>query len=114
MWKIVGAWEAVKLNEVEMTKKLWEKTFEEPYEKAGCEAVSGVQKIKPPIYWKVTDLDVNTKYKSLLPRFLSEVSCLYCISLPMYFFLQFLSRDRKEICSIQIYLYFPFDVVGII
>lgn len=73
LWKIVGAWEAVKPNEVEMTKKLWEKTFEEPYEKVGCETISGVQTIRPPIYWKVTDLDVNTKYKSLLPRFLSEV-----------------------------------------
>lgn len=27
LWKIVGAWEAVKPNEVEMTKKLWEKNF---------------------------------------------------------------------------------------
>lgn len=90
MWKIVGAWEAVKPNEVEVTKKLWEKTFEEPYEKAGCEVISGVHKIKPPIYWKVNDLDVNTKYKSLLPRFLSEVSCLYCtaLNLPMYLFLE--------------------------
>lgn len=73
MWKIVGAWEAVKPNEVEMTKKLWQKTLEEPYEKACCETISGVRIIRPPIYWKVSDLDVNTKYKSLLPRFLSEV-----------------------------------------
>ncbi|XP_017248337.1 uncharacterized protein LOC108219410 isoform X2 [Daucus carota subsp. sativus] len=73
MWKIVGPCDAVKPNEVEMTKKLWEQTFEEPYEKAGCEVISEVHKIKQPIYWKVTDLDVNTKYKSLLPRFISEV-----------------------------------------
>lgn len=74
MGKVVGAWEAVKENEVEETKKPWERTFDEPYEKAGCEAIGGVLKVKPPIYWEVTNIDVNTKYKSLLPRFLLEVS----------------------------------------
>ncbi|MCD9560216.1 hypothetical protein HAX54_018715 [Datura stramonium] len=31
--------------------------------------------VKPPIYWEVTDTDVNAKYSSMLPRFLLEV-CL--------------------------------------
>lgn len=74
MGKVVGAWEAVKKEDVEETKKLWEQTFDEPYEKAGCEAIGRVRKVKSPIYCEVTDIDVNTKYKSMLPRFLLEVS----------------------------------------
>lgn len=73
MEKVVGAWEAVKKDDVEETKKLWERTFDEPYDKAGCEAIGRVRKVKPPIYCEVTDIDVNTKYKSMLPRFLLEV-----------------------------------------
>uniref|UniRef100_A0A2C9VBW7 GRPD C-terminal domain-containing protein n=1 Tax=Manihot esculenta TaxID=3983 RepID=A0A2C9VBW7_MANES len=49
--KIGGIWETVKEKEVEETKKVGEYAFDQPYEKA----------------------DVNTKYKSLLPRFLLEV-----------------------------------------
>ncbi|XVF57540.1 hypothetical protein PTKIN_Ptkin06aG0213800 [Pterospermum kingtungense] len=79
MGKIVGLWETVKQKEVEETKKLWERTFDQPYEKAGGGMAVEFDKInlaKPPIYWEVSDVDVNTKYKSMIPRFLLEV-CVF-------------------------------------
>jgi len=76
MGKIVGLWETVRSKEVEETKKLWERAFDQPYVKAGgAIEFGGVASIvKPPVYWEVSDTDVNTKYKSLLPRFLLEVT----------------------------------------
>ncbi|KAL9378919.1 hypothetical protein Peur_027401 [Populus x canadensis] len=78
MGKIVGLWETVRSKEVEETKKLWERAFDQPYVKAGgAIEFGGVASIvKPPVYWDVSDTDVNTKYKSLLPRFLLEV-CVF-------------------------------------
>ncbi|KAL5783858.1 hypothetical protein ACOSP7_008887 [Xanthoceras sorbifolium] len=76
MGKVTGLWGTVKAKEVEETKKLWEKTFDQPYEKAGGGLgmeFNGVASVKPPVYWKVSDTDVNTKYKSMVPRFLLEV-----------------------------------------
>ena len=35
--KVVSLWATVKEKEVEETKKLWERTFDQPYEKAGGE-----------------------------------------------------------------------------
>ncbi|XP_055816654.1 uncharacterized protein LOC129886128 isoform X2 [Solanum dulcamara] len=75
MRKVVGAWENVKEEDVEVTKKLWERIFDQPYEKAGGLAIGKTVDLKPPIYWEVTDTDVNAKYSSMLPRFLLEV-CL--------------------------------------
>lgn len=73
MWenigKVVGLWQTAQEKEVEETKKIWERTFDEPYEKAG----GGIAMAKPPIYWETSDVDVNTKYKSMIPRFLLEV-----------------------------------------
>lgn len=57
------------------TKNLWEKTFDQPYEKAGCPSISRPL-VDEPLYWDVTDTDVNTRYKSLVPRFMFEVSGL--------------------------------------
>ncbi|CAK7340610.1 unnamed protein product [Dovyalis caffra] len=80
MGKVVGLWETVKSKEVEETKKLWERAFDQPYEKAGGAIEYGGARVasivKPPVYWEVSDTDVNTKYKSLLPRFLLEV-CVF-------------------------------------
>ncbi|XVF06006.1 hypothetical protein REPUB_Repub06bG0010900 [Reevesia pubescens] len=79
MGKIVGLWETVKEKEVEETKKLWERTFDQPYEKAGGGITVELDKVnlaKPPIYWEVSDVDVNSKYKSMIPRFLLEV-CVF-------------------------------------
>ena len=76
MGKVVGLWETVKEKEVEETKKLWERTFNQSYEKAGGGIAVELDKVnlaKPPIYWEVSDVDVNTKYKSMIPRFLLEV-----------------------------------------
>lgn len=76
---IVSLSENVAKSDVEETKNLWEATFDQPYEKAGAEIafnVAGISPIKPPLHWQVSDTDINTKYKSLLPRFLLEVSSL--------------------------------------
>ncbi|PPD97369.1 hypothetical protein GOBAR_DD05582 [Gossypium barbadense] len=55
-------------------------TFDEPYEKAGGGIAVGMEKVvlpNPPIYWEVSDVDVNTtKYKSMIPRFLLE-ACVF-------------------------------------
>lgn len=79
--KVAGTWEVVKKVEIEETKKLWERTFEQPYEKAGGTAIGKDVMVKPPIQWEVTGTDVNTKYKSMLPRFLLEVSFTIALSL---------------------------------
>nr|XP_048324452.1 uncharacterized protein LOC107411832 isoform X3 [Ziziphus jujuba var. spinosa] len=65
-------------KEVEETKNLWERTFDQPYEKAGGGIVleSEVTSVKPPVYWDVSDTDFNSKYKSTHPRFLLEV-CVF-------------------------------------
>lgn len=73
--KIVGVGDAVNEEDVEETKMLWERTFDQPFEKAGGAAITRPI-ADPPFYWDVTNTDVNTKYKSLVPRFLFEV----CIS----------------------------------
>lgn len=75
--KVVGEGELVKEEDLEVTKKLWEKVFDQPYEKAGCPAIGGAGGLNPPpIHWEVTDTDVNVKYRPLLPRFLLEVNIL--------------------------------------
>ncbi|EOY11551.1 Uncharacterized protein TCM_026691 isoform 1 [Theobroma cacao] len=78
MGKVVGLWETVKEKEVEESKNLWERTFDQPYEKAGGGLAVELDnlKAKRPIYWEVSDVDVNTKYKSMIPRFLLEV-CVF-------------------------------------
>lgn len=81
--KVVSMWATVKGKEVEETKKLWERTFDQPYEKAGGEIaleLDGGVSFKPTVYWEVSDTDVNTKYKPMHPRFLLEVS--FCILFP--------------------------------
>lgn len=71
--KIVGVWDVVKKEDTEETKMLWERTFDQPYEKAGGAAIARPA-AEPPFHWDVTNTDVNTKYKSMVPRFLFEVS----------------------------------------
>jgi hypothetical protein len=75
--KVATISEPVKEKDFEETKKLWDRAFNQPYEKAGGEVpltLKGVMSNKSPISWEESDTDVNTKYKSLLPRFLLEVS----------------------------------------
>ncbi|XP_075660078.1 glycine-rich domain-containing protein 2 isoform X2 [Castanea sativa] len=79
MGKVVTVWESVKEKEMKETKILWERAFDQSYEKAGGEVVLDLDRVnlvKPPVYWEVSDTDVNTKYKSMLPRFLLEV-CVF-------------------------------------
>ncbi|KAL9233333.1 hypothetical protein vseg_008351 [Gypsophila vaccaria] len=72
--KVVGPWDhSVKEDDIRETTRLWEATFDQPYEKAGGRVAVGFA-VKTPVYWVVSDSDANTKYKSLHPRFLLEVS----------------------------------------
>ncbi|KAH6805829.1 enolase [Perilla frutescens var. frutescens] len=77
--KIVGLGDAMKEEDIEETKMLWERTFDQPYEKAGAAAIARPI-AQPPFYWDITNTDVNTKYKSLVPRFLFEVCITVIIS----------------------------------
>lgn len=74
--KVVGVWEKVKEEDVEAARKLWESIYNQPYEKAGGQVIMdlGDVSIQPPVHWEVSDCDVNTRYKSVIPRFLLEVS----------------------------------------
>ncbi|KAJ1385576.1 Glycine-rich domain-containing protein-like [Sesbania bispinosa] len=77
--KVATLPETVKEEEIEETKKLWDRAFNQPYEKAGGEVpltLEGVISIKSPVYWEESDTDVNTKYRSMLPRFLLE-ACVF-------------------------------------
>ncbi|PSS28839.1 Glycine-rich domain-containing protein [Actinidia chinensis var. chinensis] len=76
MGKVAAVWEEVNEEEMEETKKLWVKTFDQPYETTGGEINGGAAKVKPPVHWEVADEDVNIRYKSMLPRFLLEV-CVF-------------------------------------
>ena len=56
----------------ERDKDIVERAFDQSYEKAGGEVVLDLDRVnlvKAPVYWEVSDTDVNTKYKSMLPRF---------------------------------------------
>ncbi|KAL8188845.1 hypothetical protein R6Q57_029600 [Mikania cordata] len=74
MEKIIGSDESANGDDLEVMKKLWERVFDQPFEKAGC-AVND-DDVKPSIRWEVTDSDVNVNYRPLLPRFLLKVNML--------------------------------------
>ncbi|CAJ1976104.1 unnamed protein product [Sphenostylis stenocarpa] len=77
--KVVTLSETVKEKELEETQKLWDRAFNQPYEKAGGEVtfkLEGDTSIKSPVYWEESGTDVNTKYRSMLPRFLLE-ACVF-------------------------------------
>ncbi|KAK4339693.1 hypothetical protein RND71_041155 [Anisodus tanguticus] len=98
MRKVVGGVEVVKEEDIEETKELWERIFDQPYEKAGGLAIGKPVDVKPPIYWEVTDTDVNTKYSSMLPRFLLEV----CLTVKLKPKIKTLSCDAsKEFLRLQ-------------
>ncbi|XP_027114744.1 uncharacterized protein [Coffea arabica] len=79
--KVHGAWDDVNVKEgaIEEAKNMWEEIFDRPYEKAGGSAIGRAVHVKPPFYWDASDTDVNTKYRSLVPRFLLE----FCISVKL-------------------------------
>lgn len=79
MIKVVRDGEAVEKSEVETTKKLWNRYFNQPYEKAGGEltlVITNESRLcnNTMFYWPVSDIDINTAYKSIRPRFVLEVS----------------------------------------
>ncbi|KAL3538209.1 hypothetical protein ACH5RR_001575 [Cinchona calisaya] len=90
--RVYGAWVAVKEEVIEQTKFAWEEIFDQPYEKAGGSAIGKVIDVKPPFYWDVTDTDVNTKYKSLVPRFLLE----FCISVKLKTHTKAMKKDTSN------------------
>ncbi|GLT94860.1 hypothetical protein SLE2022_125770 [Rubroshorea leprosula] len=55
MAKVVGVWETVNVKDVDSIKKLWERAFDQPYEKAGVGLVMEFKRVipvKPPVYWE--------------------------------------------------------------
>ncbi|CAN8253851.1 unnamed protein product [Cochlearia groenlandica] len=82
--KMLQIGESVEKREVKITKKLWNRCFDQPYEKAG-----GILTVIDSntsrqwdnnnnivFYWPVSDLDINTCYKSIRPRFVLEL-CIF-------------------------------------
>ncbi|KAK9136804.1 hypothetical protein Sjap_007398 [Stephania japonica] len=76
MGKVIGVCEKVKDEDVIATKRVWESTFDQPYEKAGATIEGTIGGSKRPVYWEVLDIDFNSKYKSMEARFLLEV-CVF-------------------------------------
>ncbi|KFK35517.1 hypothetical protein AALP_AA4G001400 [Arabis alpina] len=80
MTKVVRIGEAVEKTQVETTKKLWNRYFNQPYEKAGGEltVIANESRLSDNtvFYWPVSDIDVNTTYKSIRPRFVLEL-CIF-------------------------------------
>ncbi|XP_024005248.1 glycine-rich domain-containing protein 1 isoform X2 [Eutrema salsugineum] len=80
MRKVVRYGETVEKSEVETTKKLWNRYFNQPYEKAGGEltVIPNESRLcnNTVFYWPVSDVDVNTSYKSIRPRFVLEL-CIF-------------------------------------
>ncbi|XP_071715917.1 glycine-rich domain-containing protein 1 [Rutidosis leptorrhynchoides] len=76
MDKIIESGHFVKDEDLDKMKKLWERVFDQPYEKAGCPILSDIETLKSPFNWEATDTDVNVKYRTLLPRFFLEVKVL--------------------------------------
>ncbi|KAK7344256.1 hypothetical protein VNO77_13660 [Canavalia gladiata] len=77
--KVATLSDTVKEKEFEETNKLWDRAFHQPYLKAGGEVplrLEGVVSIKSPVCWEESDTDVNTKYRSMLPRILLE-ACVF-------------------------------------
>lgn len=82
--KVVRNGENVDKSQVETTKKLWNRYFNQPYEKAGGELIANEPRLcgkNAAFYWPVSDIDVNTTaYKSVRPRFVLEVSAFRFLS----------------------------------
>ncbi|MED6134293.1 hypothetical protein PIB30_035760 [Stylosanthes scabra] len=79
--KVAMVSQTMKEKEFEEMSKLWDTEFNQPYEKAGGEitlpSLEGTTTSAiSPVYWVESDTDVNTKYKSMLPRFLLE-ACVF-------------------------------------
>lgn len=97
--RVYLGWDSVNQEEIEATKNLWEDTFHRPYEKAGGAVIGKELDFKPPIYWPVCDADVNTKYKSMVPRFLLE----FCVSVRVNNIAETKKRDLpKEFLRLRV------------
>ncbi|CAN6468724.1 unnamed protein product [Victoria cruziana] len=70
--EIFGDWESVKDEDMAATCRLWETTFDHPYERAGVT----FSRTRSPVYWEASAVDVNRGYKSLEPRLVTE-ACLF-------------------------------------
>ncbi|KAI4301743.1 hypothetical protein L6164_034990 [Bauhinia variegata] len=79
--KVTTLWETPKEKDLEETKKLWDRLFNQPYEKAGGEVVLILERFIPvesPVhYWEESDTNVNKKYSFLLDSW-QKAWHLYC------------------------------------
>ncbi|KAK4282754.1 hypothetical protein QN277_014094 [Acacia crassicarpa] len=95
MWKVTPIWETPEEENIEAIKKLWDRAFNQPYEKAGgglSFALDKVATVYSPVYWEESDTDVNTKYKSMLPRSLLEI----CVFLRLNSRTKALQKDKNR------------------
>lgn len=95
MGKVVGLLGSMKEKDMEETKELWDRCFNQPYEKAGGRLAMGLSDrsaVNCPVYWVESDTDVNTKYKSMHPRFLLEV----CIFVKLSSKMKSMQEDKKR------------------
>ncbi|KAI4349932.1 hypothetical protein L6164_010473 [Bauhinia variegata] len=77
--KVATLGEIPKEKDFEETKKLWDRLFNQPYEKAGggvALTLEGTIPVESPVYWEESDADVNKRYRSMHPRFLLE-ACVF-------------------------------------
>lgn len=72
--KVAGSEQVVEDEDIKATKRLWETTFDRPYERAGATIERAFSDRGPVIIWDSSDIDVNRKFKALEPRFLLEVT----------------------------------------
>ncbi|KAF3779339.1 Glycine-rich domain-containing protein 2 [Nymphaea thermarum] len=70
--EMFGDWECMKEEDVKATCRLWEATFDHPYERAGVT----FNRTRSPVYWEASAVDVNRGFKSLEPRLVTE-ACIF-------------------------------------
>jgi len=73
--KIVGFGDQASEKELEETRRIWEESFDEPYERPGALFNPMSSPSRFFFNWEASDVDVNRVYKGLQPRLLMEVSC---------------------------------------
>ena len=73
--KIVGFGDQASEKELEETRRIWEESFDEPYERPGALFNPMSSPSRVFFNWEASYADVNRVYKGLQPRILMEVRC---------------------------------------
>ncbi|XP_022136063.1 uncharacterized protein LOC111007846 isoform X4 [Momordica charantia] len=110
--KVVRFGETVKPKELEETKKIWHRTFGQPYEKAGGGTIMELDRVvtsKSLVYWEVSDSDVNAKYKSMTPRFILEVCVFIGLNAQKQPLQQVASREFVRLRTLRCHREFKLD-----